>query len=105
MNEVAIRPTVDYFKAMFRCNLEESTSATVQLTMQPDMLTNIVEYMYTCEIELTVDKVESLVKAGDLLQLVTSTSGVMVSSSRPQVITSRQCSGVTLKKERQPQSS
>ena len=54
---------------MFRCNLEERASATVQLTIEHDMLTNIVEYMYTGEIELTVDNVERLVKAGDLVQL------------------------------------
>ena len=54
---------------MFRCGLEESTSATVQLKMEPDTLTSIVDYMYTGEIELTSDNVESLVKAGDLLQL------------------------------------
>ena len=59
----------DYFKAMFRCGLEESMSATVPLTMEPEILTSIVDYMYTGEIELTVDNVESLVKAGDLLQL------------------------------------
>ena len=66
---IVLEAASDYFKAMFRCNLEESMSATVQLTMQPDMLTNIVDYMYTGEIELTVDNVERLVKAGDLLQL------------------------------------
>ena len=58
----------DYFKAMFRCGLEESTLATVLLTMEPEILTSIVDYMYTGEIELTADNVESLVKAGDLLQ-------------------------------------
>ena len=61
----------DYFKAMFRCGLEESTSATVPLTMEPEILTSIVDYMYTGEIELTVDNVESLFKAGDVLQLDT----------------------------------
>ena len=58
----------DYFKVMFRCGIEESTSATVQLTMESEILTSIVDYMYTGEIELTVDNVESLIKAGDLLQ-------------------------------------
>ena len=61
----------DYFKAMFRCGLEESTSATVQLTIEPEILTSIVDYLYTGEIELTVDNVESLFKAGDVLQLDT----------------------------------
>ncbi|KAI0239431.1 Ectoderm-neural cortex protein 1 [Lamellibrachia satsuma] len=58
----------DYFKVMFMCGLEESTSATVPLTMKPEILTNIVDYMYTGEIELTVDNVDNLVIAGDLLQ-------------------------------------
>ena len=61
----------DYFKAMFRCSLGESTPVSVQLTIEPDILTSIVDYMYTGEIELTVDNVESLVKAGDVLQLDT----------------------------------
>ena len=63
--------TSDYFKAMFRCGLEESTSGSVQLTTEPDILTSIVDYMYTGEIELTVDNVESLFKTGDVLQLDT----------------------------------
>ncbi|KAI0219934.1 Kelch-like protein 21, partial [Lamellibrachia satsuma] len=57
----------DYFKAMFRCGLEESTSGSVQLTIEPDILTSIVDYMYTGKIELTVDNVESLFKTGDVL--------------------------------------
>ena len=61
----------DYFKAMFRCGLEESTSATVQLTMEPEILTSIVDYLYTGEIELTLDNVKSLFEAGDVLQLDT----------------------------------
>ncbi|KAI0213390.1 Kelch-like protein 21 [Lamellibrachia satsuma] len=61
----------NYFKAMFRCGLKESTSATVPLTMEPEILATIVDYMYTGEIELTVDNVESLFRAGDVLQLHT----------------------------------
>ena len=61
----------DYFKAMFRCGFKESTSGTVPLTMEPKILTSIVDYMYTGEIELTADNVESLFKAGDFLQLDT----------------------------------
>ena len=68
-HRIVLEAASDYFKAMFRCGLEESTSATVQLTMEPEILTSIVDYMYTGEIELTVDNVESLVKVGDLLQL------------------------------------
>ena len=68
-HRIVLEAASDYFKAMFRCGLEESTSATVQLKMEPDTLTSIVDYMYTGEIELTLDNVQSLVKAGDLLQL------------------------------------
>ena len=57
----------DYFKAMFTCGLEETTSATVRLTIEPDLLTYIVGHIYTGEIELSVDNVETFVKAGDLL--------------------------------------
>ena len=59
----------DYFKAMFICGLEETTSATVRLTIEPELLTYVVGHIYTDEIELTIDNVESLVKAGDLLEL------------------------------------
>ena len=59
----------EYFKALFRCGLQESASDTVQLTMGPEVMTSVVDYMYTGEIELTVDNVESLVEACDILQL------------------------------------
>ena len=68
-HRIVLAVATDYFKAMFRCGLEESTLATVQLTMEPEILTSIVDYMYTGEIELTVDNVERLIKAGDVLQL------------------------------------
>ena len=47
----------DYFKTMFTCGLEETTSATVRLTIEPELLTYIVRHIYTGEIELTVDNV------------------------------------------------
>jgi len=54
---------------MFRCGLYESASDPVQLTMGPEIRTSAVDYMYTGEIELTVDNMESLVKACDVLKL------------------------------------
>ena len=59
----------DYFKAMFKCGLKESTSDTVQLTMEPEVLRSVVDYLYTGQIELTVDNVEDLVKSADVLSL------------------------------------
>ena len=59
----------EYFKALFRCGLQESSSDPVQLTMQPAIMTSVVDYMYTGVIDLTDDNVESLVKACDVLHL------------------------------------
>ena len=61
----------DYFNAMFRCDLKETTSATVRMNMQSEIMNAIVDYIYTGEIEMTADNVESLVKACDVLQLDT----------------------------------
>ena len=61
----------EYFNAMFSCGLNECTSSVVELPMEPDTLSSIVEYVYTGEIELTAENVESLVKATDLLHLDT----------------------------------
>ena len=58
-----------YFKAMFRCGLQECGSDTIRLTVRPEIMTSVVDYMYTGDIELTVDNVESLVEACDILQL------------------------------------
>ena len=67
-HRVVLAVASEYFKAIFRCG-EESASHTVQLTMDPDTLTSIIDYIYTGEIELTVDNVESFVVACDVLQL------------------------------------
>ena len=45
----------DSFKAMFRSGLEKSPSASVLLTMEPDILRKVIDYIYTGEIELTID--------------------------------------------------
>ena len=39
------------------------------MTMEPAIMTSVVDYIYTGEIELTIDNVESLVSACDVLQL------------------------------------
>ena len=76
----------DYFKAMFQCGLKESTSNTVQLTMEPEILRNVVDYIYTGEFELTVDNVENLVKSADVLsleRLKTTCADFMISQVDP----------------------
>ena len=61
----------DSFKTMFKSGLEKGASASVQLTMEPDILRKVIDYIYTGEIELTTDNVERLVIACDVLQLNT----------------------------------
>ena len=68
-HRVVLAAASDYFKAMFKCALKESKSDTVQMTMEPEVLTSVLDYVYTGEIELTIDNVESVVKACDVLQL------------------------------------
>ena len=61
----------DYFNAMFRCGLEDSAPATIEVNMQPVILAIVIDYIYTGKIQLTVDNVDSLVKACDVLKLDT----------------------------------
>ena len=68
-HRVVLAAASDYFKAMFKCALKESKSDTVQLTIEPDVLTSVLDYVYIGEIELTIDNVKSVVKACDVLQL------------------------------------
>ena len=57
----------DYLNAMFQCDVKDP----VQMDMKPEILTAIVYYIYTGEVQLTVVNVESLLKACDVLQLDT----------------------------------
>ena len=68
-HRVVLEAASDYFRTMFTCGLKESTSDTVSFAMDPEILTKVVHYIYTSEIDLTIDSVESLVRAGDLIQL------------------------------------
>ena len=74
-HRVVLAAASDYFKAMFGRGFKESASDTVQLTIEPEILTSIIDYIYTGEIQLTVDNVEGLVNACDVLQLDTLKAG------------------------------
>ena len=74
-HRVVLAASSDYFKAMFRRGFKESASDTVELTIEPEILTSMIDYIYTGEIQLTVDNVEGLVNACDVLQLDTLKAG------------------------------
>ena len=58
-----------YFNAMFTSGMQECASGIVALKVDSATLAGVVDYFYTAEIELTVDNVQRLVEASDLLQL------------------------------------
>ena len=45
-HRVVLEAASPYFTAMFSSGLEESTSAKVQMTIDPDVLFNVVDYVY-----------------------------------------------------------
>ena len=58
-----------YFNTMFMSNLSESRSDTVTLQIDPVTLGLVVDYMYSGEMKITVDNVQTLVETSDLLML------------------------------------
>ncbi|KAI0242680.1 Ring canal kelch protein [Lamellibrachia satsuma] len=58
-----------YFNAMFTSGMRECASRIVPLKVDSATLAGVVDYFYTAEIEFTVDNVQRLVQASDLLQL------------------------------------
>ncbi|KAK2177067.1 hypothetical protein NP493_619g00027 [Ridgeia piscesae] len=68
-HRVVLAVASDYFKATFRRRPKEGTTNTYELPVEPEALVSVVDYIYTGEIELTIDNVEGLVRAADVLQL------------------------------------
>ena len=58
-----------YFNAMFTSGMRECASGIVALKVDSATLAGVVDYFYTAEIELTVDNVQRLMEASDLLEL------------------------------------
>uniref|UniRef100_A0A1B0AAS7 Kelch-like protein diablo n=1 Tax=Glossina pallidipes TaxID=7398 RepID=A0A1B0AAS7_GLOPL len=64
---VAVSP---YFKAMLEHNLKENAESTVKFTdVKAIALKTIVDYVYSGEINITEDTVQSLLSTSDLLQI------------------------------------
>ncbi|ELU10302.1 hypothetical protein CAPTEDRAFT_89177 [Capitella teleta] len=61
---------IPYFEAMFQSGLKESQEQEVELKFSDaDTIRMLVEYIYSNEIEITEDNVETLVDASELLLL------------------------------------
>ncbi|XP_078283700.1 kelch-like protein 25 [Rhinoraja longicauda] len=60
-----------YFEAMFSSGLRESRAGEVDFgeSVQPEALEQLLEYAYTSRLALSGDNAESLLQAGDMLQL------------------------------------
>ena len=60
-----------YFKAMFTCNLAESTLAKVPLNgVESPIIRQLLDYIYSSEIVISKDNVQSLLSASNLLELL-----------------------------------
>ena len=68
-HKVVLAAASPYFNTMFTSGLQESTSRTVPLTVDSATLACVVDYFYTAEVEFTVDNVQKIVEASDLLQM------------------------------------
>ena len=68
-HRVVLEAASPYFTAMFSSGLEESMSTKVQMTIDPDVLFNVVDYVYGADVEITVNNAERLVEACDFLLL------------------------------------
>ena len=68
-HKVVLAAASPYFNTMFTSGLQESTSRTVPLEVDSATLACVVDYFYTAEVEFTVDNVQKIVEASDLLQV------------------------------------
>ncbi|XP_067936553.1 kelch-like protein 3 isoform X2 [Watersipora subatra] len=60
-----------YFSAMFTCELAESSSDRITLQeVDGNALAQLIDFVYTSEIQVTQDNVQTLLPAASLLQLV-----------------------------------
>lgn len=70
VHKLVVASCSPYFKAMFNGSMSESNQDRVNLEgVQSAALTQLVEYIYTGEIEVTEENVQSLLPAANLLSL------------------------------------
>ncbi|XP_042229450.1 kelch-like protein 40b [Homarus americanus] len=59
-----------YFQAMFTSRLAEETQSSIEMkSIKPNILTQIIRFMYTGNIEVTAENAQELVVAADMLQM------------------------------------
>ncbi|RZF34385.1 hypothetical protein LSTR_LSTR008924 [Laodelphax striatellus] len=59
-----------YFQAMFSNGLIEEQKDTIELhTIQPEILSSLLDFIYTGEIEITQENVQEIIIAADMLEL------------------------------------
>ena len=68
-HKVVLAAASPYVNTMFTSGLQESTPRTMPLKVDSATLACVVDYFYTAEVEFTVDNVQKIVEASDLLQL------------------------------------
>ena len=60
-----------YFKAMFTCNLAETSLTKVPINgVEPEILTQLIDYIYTSKVVVSQENVQNLLSAANLLDLL-----------------------------------
>ncbi|XP_018585149.1 kelch-like protein 23 [Scleropages formosus] len=68
-HKAALSARSSYFKVMFTADMRERSNSIIKLTgIECDVLTALVDYVYTSQVSITQANVQSLLEAADLLQ-------------------------------------
>ncbi|XP_023661511.2 kelch-like protein 23 [Paramormyrops kingsleyae] len=71
-HKAALSACSSYFKVMFTADMRERSNSVIRLSgIDSDILTALVDYVYTSKVNITQTNVQSLLEAADLLQFST----------------------------------
>ena len=71
VHKAVLSAASSYFKAMFTCNLAESSLAKVPLNgVESSIMKQLLDYIYSSEIVISKENVQSLLSAANLLELL-----------------------------------
>ena len=68
-HRVVLAASCQYFNTIFSSELAEANSGSVRIEVDPSTMVNVVDYIYTDEVDISTDNVQNLVAASDLFQL------------------------------------
>ena len=71
MHKTVLSAASSYFKAMFTCNLAESSLAKVPINgVEATIIKQLLDYTYSSEIVISKENVQNLLSAANLLEML-----------------------------------